>query len=146
MSAKGKLVAIFSYNSGLWGARMSLTGVADWARRHADWRFTIQEHRIGEQSLAAQMRTADGVIVSAPVLAANPRAFPRDIPMIVTEPFPKDAADAPWLEGRTQVRLDSRGIGRVAADYYLERRYESFAYVADTLELKWDTERRDGFR
>lgn len=146
MSAKGKLVAIFSYNSGLWGARMSLMGVADWARRHADWRFAIQEHRIDEQSLAAQMRGADGIIVSAPILAASPRSFPRDVPMIVTEPFPTGAASAPWLGGRAQVRVDSRRIGRVAAEYYLERRYESFAYVADTLELRWDVERRDGFR
>ena len=146
MSAKGKLVAVFSYNSSLWGARMSLMGVAEWARRNTDWRFAIQEHRIDEQSLAAQMRGADGIIVSAPILAANPQSFPRDVPTIVTEPFPKGAAGAPWLEGRAQVRVDSRRIGRLAAEYYLERRYESFAYVADTLELQWDAERRDGFR
>ncbi len=146
MGAKGKLVAILSYNSGLWGARMSLMGVAEWARRHADWRFAIQEHRIDEQSLSAQMRRADGIIVSAPILASRPRLFPRDVPTIVTEPFPEGAAGAPWLEGRAQVRVDSRRIGRMAADYYLERRYESFAYVADTLELQWDGERRDGFR
>lgn len=146
MAAKGKLIAVFSYNPGLWGSRMSLAGVADWARRNADWRFAIQENRIDEQSLAAQMRGADGIIVSAPVLAARHRSFPRDVPTVVTEPFPGGADGAPWLEGRAQVRVDSRRIGRLAADYYLKRRYESFAYVADTLELRWDGERRDGFR
>ena len=77
MRAKGKLVAVLTYNSGLWGARMSLMGAAQWARRNADWRFAIQEHRIDEQSLAAQMRGADGIIVSAPILAKSPRSFPR---------------------------------------------------------------------
>ena len=146
METKGKLVAILSYNSGLWGARVSLTGVAEWTRRNADWRFAIQEHRIDEQSLAAQMRGADGIIVGAPILAKSPRSFPRDVPTVVTEPFSENDANATWLQGRAQVRIDSRAIGRMAAEYYLERRYESFAYVADTLELRWDAERRDGYR
>ncbi len=145
MHPNRKLVAILSHNHALWGMRTSLSGVADWSRRNADWRFVMQESRDDEQSLDLQARDADGIVISAPVLAAHHRSLPKDVPMVVTEPFPPNADAVPWLAGRAQIRVDSHAVGRMAAEYFLERRYGSFAYVAGIDAAQWDGDRRDGF-
>ncbi len=138
-------IAIF-ISTALKGARSTLRGIFDYAAAHGPWFCMFMEGRPGEQLLdLAKDGGADGVIVTGLT-----RPGVRDIaafhaPVVFVEPNPDMLApdfpmqDVPWV-GR-----DSFAIGEMAARYYLERGYRSFAFVGEPLGQFWNAERRRGF-
>ncbi|MBQ6247925.1 MAG: substrate-binding domain-containing protein, partial [Kiritimatiellae bacterium] len=138
-------IAIF-ISTALKGARSTLRGIFDYAAAHGPWFCMFMEGRPGEQLLdLAKDGGADGVIVTGLT-----RPGVRDIaafhaPVVFVEPSPDMIApdfpmqDVPWV-GR-----DSHAIGEMAARYYLERGYTSFAFVGEPGGLYWSAERRRGF-
>lgn len=138
-------IAIF-ISTALKGARSTLRGIFDYAAAHGPWFCMFMEGRPGEQLLdLAKDGGADGVIVTGLT-----RPGVRDIaafhaPVVFVEPWPDMIApdfpmqDVPWV-GR-----DSHAIGEMAARYYLERGYTSFAFVGEPGGLYWSAERRRGF-
>ena len=66
-----------------------------------------------------------------------PVVFVEPSPDMIAPDFPMQ--DVPWV-GR-----DSHAIGEMAARYYLERGYTSFAFVGEPGGLYWSAERRRGF-
>ena len=143
-SAEPKKVAILADLS-LQGARMFLLNMANWAREHANWRFILQEGRPHEQTLDPIALRADGVYLSGAFLNVLPVLRRHRIPTVVGDPLPRDWETDPRLRDVPVAKLDSRAVGELAADYFLARRYASFAYVAETDGLSWSIERRDGF-
>lgn len=143
-SAEPKKVAILADLS-LQGARMFLLNMANWAREHANWRFILQEGRPHEQMLDPIALRADGVYLSGAFLDVLPVLRRHRIPAVVGDPLPCGWETDPRLRDVPVAKLDSRAVGELAADYFLERRYASFAYVAETDGLSWSIERRDGF-
>jgi len=129
----------------LQGSRTFLSGVADWARRHAQWRLMIREGRPGEQKLDPLKFGVDGVIAACDDLASLRKLHAKGVPLVLCDPFPSDLRKLGALRDVPSVKMDSRAVGVLAAEYFLERRYSSFAYVAETSELSWSAERRNGF-
>ena len=82
-------------------------------------------------------------------------SFPEEVALIASLRAPVVLLEDPAPAGRRPegsplssapcVRMDSRGVGRMAADYFLARGYTSFAYVDETQGLFWSAERREGF-
>lgn len=143
-SDEPKKVAVLADFS-LEGARVSLRSMAEWAREHANWRFILQEGRPHEQTLDPIALRADGVYLSGTFIDLLPVFRRHRIPAVIGDPLPHDWEKDPRLRHVSITKLDSRAVGELAADYFLERRYASFAYVAETDGLLWSHERRDGF-
>jgi len=129
----------------LQGARTFLLHMAEWVRQNANWRFILQEGRAHEQTLDPIALRADGVYISGDFIDVIPSLRKNHIPFVVGDPLPNGWERLPLLRNMPVAKLNSRIVGEQAADYFLARRYASFAYVAETDNLSWSVERRDGF-
>ena len=133
-------------NLKLKGGRTECKGILDYAKRRGNWKCIVVEGRDMEQELDPLKLELDGAIVSNFISPTQTRSLARaEIPVVVAEPWlemlerGKPFANAPY------VKMDSYGVGRLAAEYYLKRGYRSFAYVGETLGMYWSAERRQGF-
>ena len=139
-----KIALRFSLN--LKGGRTVCRGILDYARRNGPWRCMLLEGRDNEQILSIKRLGIDGIIThnlsrdDAKVIASS------RTPVIVSEPWPDMLLDPDHpLSDAPYVKMDSYGVGKLAAEYYLKRGYKSFAYVGETLGMYWSADRCKGF-
>lgn len=127
------------------GAKTFLSGVSAEARRQGGWRILVRESRSDAQIIDATTLGCDGAIVSwidVPKIRTLAR---RHIPLVLTDPLPSDPSKLGSLRTAPIVRMDSRAIGVLAAQYFRARGYSHFAYVCETSDFDWSAERRMGF-
>ena len=146
MSDKQIPVVAILANTSLKGVREYINGIANWMHAHRPWRIILQEGREKEQDPGILHEQIDGVIAAGDRIAVIRKLVRRKIPTLLIDPLPSDTRRLGILKDCPRVKTNSRAIGRLAAEYYLERRYRNFAYVAETADLSWSHERRDGFR
>lgn len=127
------------------GHRHFVTDFALWAREHAFWHILLQEGRENEQFLDPIALMADAAIVGGNHIEYLPKLRRHRIPFIVIDPLPNNWRKLSTLRHATIERLDSFKIGTMAAEYFLERRYTSFAFVAEPNNHYWTVERQQGF-
>lgn len=125
--------------------RAAYRGVLDGARRLGPWRCLLTEGKLDEQTLGLGRLGVDGAIVHEMSRRAAAALASRHVPLVLFEPYPEMRRAGHPFSKAPSVRLDSRAVGTLAADYYLKRGYKSFAYVGEPEELHWSDERRDGF-
>ncbi|MBP5544992.1 MAG: DNA-binding transcriptional regulator [Kiritimatiellae bacterium] len=128
------------------GGRSTVRGILDYAAKHGPWFCLFMEGRPKEQFLElAKDRDIAGVIVTGLT-----RLGVRDIkafkaPVVFVEPWPEMIAPDFPLRNVPWVGRDSYAIGVMAANYYLQRGYKSFAFVGEPYGKYWSAERRRGF-
>ena len=129
------------------GSRAECRGILDYAREKTSWQVLLQEGRIGEQVLDLPHLGVAGVIAECPTPEHAAEIAALGVPVVLLEdPAPGGRLPAGHpLVGAPCVRMDSRAVGRMAAEYYLARGYQHFAYVDETLGLFWSRERHRGF-
>ena len=120
-------------------------GFLEEAKANRQWRIVMPEFRIGEQDPGFDDGEIAAAIVPANNLLALKQLRKRKIPILLTEPYPKEARARRQTAGLPAVRLDSRAVGRLAADYFISRGYRSFAYVDEPNGHLWADERREAF-
>lgn len=126
--------------------RAAYQGVLDGARRYGPWRCILAEGRdLGEQVIDLEKLDIDGAIVHEMSRKTAVALAARRVPVVLFEPFPDMLLPGHPLSGAPRVKLDSRAVGALAADYYLKRGYTSFAYIGEPFGFHWSVERRDGF-
>lgn len=126
--------------------RAAYRGVLDGARRCGPWRCILAEGRdLGEQEIDLERLGVDGAIVHEMSRKTAASLIARSVPVVLFEPFPDILVDEHPLCDAPSVKLDSRAVGALAADYYLKRGYKSFAYIGEPFGFHWSIERRDGF-
>lgn len=128
------------------GSRSTCRGILDYARRRGGWRCSLMEGRIDEQRLDFARLGFSGVIAESLPERDARRVAAAGIPVVIAEPWPETRRPGHPLANAPFVKMDSRAVGALAAEYYLARGYRSFAYVGETLGMYWSAERRDGFR
>jgi LacI family transcriptional regulator len=129
------------------GSRAEVRGILDYAREHGPWHVLLQEGRLGEQLLDLPKIGVDGVIAESPWQESIAVIAALGVPAVLLEDPEPDGKRKPKrpLADAPRVRMDSRAVGRMAAEYYLGRGYTSFAYVDETFGLFWSAERREAF-
>ena len=133
-------------NLPLKGGRTVCRGILDYARRHGGWRFIMVEGRDNEQAFDPKKLGMDGAIFSYFASPAQVRAIAKaNIPAVLLEPWPEMLKPGSPFVDAPYVKMDSYGVGKIAAEYYLHHGYRSFAYVGETLGMYWSAERRQGF-
>ena len=126
--------------------RAAYRGVLDGARRSGPWRCILAEGRdLGEQEIDLERLGVDGAVVHEMSRKTAAALAARHIPVVLFEPFPDMLESGHPLSGAPYVKLDSRAVGALAADYYLRRGYRNFAYIGEPFNYHWSLERRDGF-
>ena len=129
------------------GSRAECRGILDYAREKTSWQALLQEGRIGEQVLDLPHLGVAGVIAECPTPEHAAEIAALGVPVVLLEdPAPGGRLPAGHpLVSAPCVRMDSRAVGRMAAEYYLARGYRHFAYVDETFGLFWSRERHRGF-
>lgn len=138
-----KVAILFSLN--LKGGRSSCRGVLDYAHHHGNWRCMLLEGRDNEQLLNIRKLGISGVVTHAISRKDAKVIADSRIPAVISEPWPEMLAPDYPLANAPYVKMDSYGVGVLAANYYLCRGYKSFAYVGEPLGMYWSAERRSGF-
>ena len=123
------------------GVRTFCRGVLAYARIHGPWRCLLLEGRDGEQEIDLKHLAIDGVIAHNPSRDEYAAISAIHVPVVFCEPGP----NTPPCRNMPHVKMDSYGVGVLAANYYLNRGYKSFAYVDETLGMHWSADRRQGF-
>ncbi len=133
-----KVAILFSL--ALEGERNMCRGILDYARKHGPWRCHLVEGRPEEQLMNLKKERFDGLVAAGGERKTNAAYAAVGAPFVLLEPRPEMSGSAiPTVSG------DSRAIGALAADYFLERGYKSFAFVGETNGWFWNAERRAGF-
>jgi LacI family transcriptional regulator len=119
--------------------RQIMAGIAHYLRTHRQWSIFIEEHELGSPPPSLNtLKYCDGIL-SRPTTPALAELFRKiKVPVVDLNDLFEDL-ELPW------VGSDHAGIGRIAANYFLERGFRSFGYCGFSKEL-WALKRRDGFR
>lgn len=127
--------------------RDRLQGILRFARMHPEWNILILPgHPATQFMLKSENWKPDGIIATAFALAEDRKLLAQwgsiDAAVIID-------ADSPTkiLAPRKQVCIDcdNRLIGRVAANFYLKRGFQHFAYIPSTRKRRWSDEREQAF-
>jgi LacI family transcriptional regulator len=129
--------------------REMLQGVLHFAQEHGPWRIYQQENRRWMYKFREWKRWGCTGIVAADYHSQREAEFIRatGIPTVVLlQPQAMRRPDYP-LAPCSCCLWDSRAVGRMAAEYFMERRYGRFAFVGDTRpDTYWAVEREEGYR
>lgn len=121
-------------------------GVLQYVYRHGPWGLHILEGREGEQKLV-RMREwgCTGIIgrlytpeLAKAVLAAH-------VPLVIMDPPPKLLTSGQPLARNSLVRSDTAAVGRMAAEYFISRKFIHYAYVGEVHGLEWSVTRGEAF-
>lgn len=127
------------------GERSTFLGILDYAGRHEPWFCLFDECWSGERMADFPKTGVSGIIVSYTSVEDACEIAALHVPVVFIEPWPEMLEPDYPLKNVPYVRRDSLAIGRTAAEYYLSRGYESFAYVGEPKGEFWSAERRRGF-
>ena len=133
-----KIAILFSL--ALEGERQMCRGILDYAKAHGPWRCHLVEGRPEEQLMNLRKERFDGIVAAGGERKTNAAYAAVGASFVLLEPRPEMSGSAiPTVSG------DSRAIGALAANYFLERGYRSFAFVGETKRWFWSAERRTSF-
>ena len=123
--------------------RRILEGVLSYAREHGPWMFHLNTGDVAGQGLR---RISDWKCSGIIALSAHPELIARlaalKRPAVFINP-PQEKRRPP--KGCVFVRRDHQNLGRLAAEYFIDRGYRSFAFVGSARPAAWSDGRRDGF-
>jgi LacI family transcriptional regulator len=121
-------------------------GILQYVHRHGPWGLHILEGRQGEQKL---IRMKDwgctGIIGRLYTPELVKVALTADVPVIIIDPSPDLLRPGQPFAKHSAVRSDTAAVGRLAAHYFLERKFVHYAYVGEVHGLAWSVTRGEAF-
>jgi len=139
-----KIALFFSLN--FKGHRDCLAGILDYVRLHKPWHLHLMEGRVGGQRLIQIRKWGCTGIIGSPLQPEAARLIQKaQVPSVLLMPPPALRAPSNPLSRYTYLTYDSLRIGQMAADYFLAKNYQHFAYVNEPLGLYWSKERKQGY-
>ena len=121
-------------------------GVLQYAYRHGPWGLHLIEGREGEQKLIRMKEWGcTGIIgrLYTPELAKA--ALGARLPLVVMDPPSSLLRPGQPLARHSVVKSDTAAVGRMAAEYFLARKFVNFAYVGEVHGLEWSVTRGAAF-
>jgi len=128
--------------------RDKLRGIFDYAHLYGPWHLHLVHGRSGEQTPAtvSDLTDYDGLIVGQMMLNLSETLKRIRKPIVLMDPL--DSAlkpDSPFAKCSCTFD-DSESVGIAAAEYFLSRGYQNFAYVGELLNRNWSVQRGESFR
>ena len=129
--------------------RQILEGILDYARENGPWQFHLVTGDDFEQGISATEHWGTaGIIALLREERKVRQILRRKLPtVLINSPFSGNSGEDSALPPRTVfVNRDQEGVGRTAAEYFLERGYKSFAFIGSAKPATWSDRRLDGFK
>ena len=121
-------------------------GILQYVHRHGPWGLHILEGRQGEQKLIRMKEWGcTGIIGRLYTPELVEVALKADIPLIIMDPKDEFLSPGHPLALHSVVQSDTAAIGRMAADYFLNRKFTNYAYVGEVHGLGWSVKRGEAF-
>ncbi len=126
--------------------RWMLSGILRYVHQHGPWELHIIEDRQGEQKLTqVQAWGGTGIIGYVHNKAHADAVLAAGVPAVIVDPLKAYLVPSHPLSRLSRVSCDSREVGHVAADYFLERHYTNFAFVGEINGIHWSRDRAEAF-
>ena len=126
--------------------RWMLRGILRYVHQHGPWELHIIEDREGEQKLRqSKAWGGTGIIGYVHNKAHADAILAAGAPAVIVDPLKEYLVASHPISRLSRVACDSREVGRVAADYFLERRYTNFAFVGEINDIHWSCDRAEAF-
>lgn len=137
-TASPKRTEIALFNNGLYHhGREIVIGAKNYLLKHRNVQL-----RVIHDTNYLKIAGSDLASFSAAITIDAPEALIEQLQEIT--PIIVNASPESTIESLPAVIVDDFEIGRLAADYYIRRRYRSFAYI-DKAGMLWSTRRNAGF-
>ena len=126
--------------------RQVLNGILRYAHQHGPWEFHMITGLFEEQGLR---RTKEwgctGAIAFTDTKSHVNAVLAACVPVVFVNPPRNMMGPQSPLSRHCCVMRDQHAIGRVGADYFIDRQYTNFAYVGDVKNKSWSSDRAKGF-
>jgi LacI family transcriptional regulator len=106
-----------------------LRGIVRYARLHGPWSFYITPGDFEQALPRIQQWGGAGIIARVETAVTARELIKSKVPTIILDAEPKLVAEVPELGKLSEVRSDSEGAARIAAQHLLERGFENFAFI-----------------
>lgn len=127
-------------------SRNMIRGIIEYVRLYGPWGIDIVSGGAGDQRLPdRKFWKGDGIIGRIPNSAVADEVVATKLPTVVIDPVDEFLDPAHPLSTKHSVRCDSPTVGRVAAEYFMNRKYEHFAFVGEPTNINWSRSRRQAF-
>lgn len=126
--------------------RQILNGILRYAQQHGPWEFHMITGLFDEQGIRRTKEWGcDGAISFAETKTHVHAVLSAKVPVVFINPPRGMLRPGSPLAAHCCVLRDHAALGRVSAEYFLERHYTNFAYVGDVKGKAWSAERAAGF-
>lgn len=131
--------------------RQILEGILAYGSEHGPWQFHFETGDRYEQGLGKGRRWGcTGIIAMVHDPAQLKELISIKTPAVFLNPPDKGTSEGGAMppEGTTFVRRNQENVGTTAAEYFLARGYQNFAFVGtpSSRSARWCEKRLDGFR
>ena len=127
-------------------SREMILGVMDYVHESSDWDISLIQGGPSDLGAAvAKGAQVDAVIARLSDVALARRLEALHVPTVLIDPEPETRPEGSFLATCDAISCDNAAIGRLAANFYLDRHYTSFAFAGRKKELAWGIQRRTAF-
>lgn len=121
-------------------------GILKYVRRHGPWGLHIIEGRQGEQKLIRMKEWGcTGIFGRLYTPELVEAASLTKVPQVLVDPEENAQSKILPLARHSIVRSDTVAVGKLAAEYFLERKFTHYAYVGEVQGVCWSVRRGEAF-
>ena len=127
--------------------RDKLQGIFNYAHLYGPWHLHLVHGRSGEQrpEIFTDWAFYDGIIVGQMMFGLADALQQARKPIILMDPLDDMMQRGSPFATFSCTLDDSASVGKMGADYFLERGYNHFAYVGEFLNRNWSVRRGEHF-
>ena len=139
-------VALFLSQTPRWGI---LQGILDYVRAHGNWQLYSQSASPGEEQSLVDLRRwgCTGIVL---VKSDDPAfchvAAEANVPVVEIQPSFTRTSSGHFLRNQSYTWVENAEIAEMAADFFVGRHFQNFAFVGNVKRLAWSVERGRAFR
>ncbi len=127
-------------------SRMELRGILRYVRVHGPWSLHTDVGGTRDLKMPdARHWKGQGIIGRVPNDAVAAQIVAARLPTVLFNPGDKFLQAAHPLSKCCRTESDSNAIGRLAADFYLDKGFTHFAFVGEPTGINWSLARQDAF-
>ncbi|MDO4584415.1 MAG: XylR family transcriptional regulator [Planctomycetia bacterium] len=126
-------------------SRLKFRGVVAYAREFGPWEFNMTP--LGRENSMLDLKTwkPDGFIGHIFDQEIADELLQSGIPMVIFEPKEEWVAPRHPLSSRCRVECDSEMIGKISAQFFIDRNFRQLGFVGEPEEQIWATRREKTF-
>lgn len=126
--------------------RSLMRGIERYSRLYGPWSFHFSPGDLVQHFAGAKALHPSGIIGRIETPEVEKAIRESLLPTVAIDLYEEQKGPFGHFRNTSEIRVDSRRVGEMAADFFLKRRFENFAFVGEIHNVLWSKEREEGFR